>query len=74
MARRELQPGETLLLCYGELNNDELLLEYGFVLSDNPHDFVVLDGTRQLFETVPAVKSRQPTLLKHQLAFCELDF
>ena len=35
-------PGEPLLLSYGNLTNDFLFMDYGFVITNNPHDRVQL--------------------------------
>lgn len=35
-------PGDPLLLSYGKLSNDFLLMDYGFVVDDNPYDTVSL--------------------------------
>eukprot|EP00955_Chlamydomonas_euryale_P079882 363353-Chlamydomonas_euryale.AAC.17 len=41
-ATRHLSAGEPLLLCYGQLSNDFLFMDYGFVVPNNPHDRVTL--------------------------------
>jgi hypothetical protein len=38
----QIAAGEPLLLSYGPLSNDFLLMDYGFVIPDNPHDRVAL--------------------------------
>ena len=47
---RELEAGEPVLLSYGPLSNDFLLLDYGFVVPRNPHDTVQLRFDRGLVE------------------------
>lgn len=42
VTKRPLKKGEPVLLSYGPLPNDFLLLDYGFVVDDNPHDAVAL--------------------------------
>jgi len=42
VTKRALKKGEPVLLSYGPLPNDFLLLDYGFVVRDNPHDAVSL--------------------------------
>jgi histone-lysine N-methyltransferase SETD3 len=37
-----LPPGEPLLLSYGPLSNDFLLMDYGFIVPGNPHDRAAL--------------------------------
>ncbi|GMH33156.1 hypothetical protein BSKO_00990 [Bryopsis sp. KO-2023] len=41
-ACRDIQKGEEILLSYGERNNDDFLLHYGFVPPRNPRDDVIL--------------------------------
>jgi hypothetical protein len=41
-ATRDIQQGEELLLSYGERNNDDFFLHYGFIPARNPHDDVIL--------------------------------
>ena len=38
MTLRTVEPGESLCRSYGDLNNDSLLMDYGFLLRSNPHD------------------------------------
>jgi histone-lysine N-methyltransferase SETD3 len=42
VTRRPLKKGEPVLLSYGPLPNDFLLLDYGFLVENNPHDAVSL--------------------------------
>ncbi|GFR41330.1 hypothetical protein Agub_g2014, partial [Astrephomene gubernaculifera] len=41
-ATADIQPGQELLLSYGERSNDDFYLHYGFVPRANPHDEAVL--------------------------------
>lgn len=38
----QISEGEPLLLSYGPLSNDFLLMDYGFLVPGNPHDRVTL--------------------------------
>lgn len=38
----QIAAGEPLLLSYGPLSNDFLLMDYGFLCPGNPHDRVTL--------------------------------
>jgi hypothetical protein len=40
--KRDVAAGEALLLSYGPLSNDFLLLDYGFLVPGSPHDTVTL--------------------------------
>ncbi|KAF8068228.1 SETD3 [Scenedesmus sp. PABB004] len=42
VAKTKIPAGAPLLLSYGPLSNDFLLMDYGFVVPDNPHDRVAL--------------------------------
>lgn len=42
MSVHQIAAGEPLLLSYGPLSNDFLLMDYGFVIPSNPHDRVAL--------------------------------
>lgn len=42
VAVRDIAADESIMLCYGNLPNDFLLLDYGFVIEDNPYDTVKL--------------------------------
>jgi len=50
VAVRDLEPDEPILISYGGLPNDFLLLDYGFICADNPHDTVQLRFDRNLIE------------------------
>lgn len=41
-AGARVQPGEELLISYGEKSNEELLMLYGFAVPGNPHDHIML--------------------------------
>lgn len=42
VARGDIPKGQELLLSYGDRNNDDFFLHYGFVPLRNPHDDTVL--------------------------------
>ena len=42
VAREDIPQGQELLLSYGDRNNDDFFLHYGFVPLRNPHDDTVL--------------------------------
>lgn len=50
VATRELSAGEAIELNYGNLSNDELLLDYGFIIENNPYDVVKLRWDLKLVE------------------------
>ena len=54
-ALRDIVPGEDVSLSYGNLPNDFLLLDYGFVVDNNPHDTVKLSFDPQFVEAAKAV-------------------
>ena len=41
-ATRDLQAGDELTINYGPHSNDAYLIDYGFVIDDNPHDDLLL--------------------------------
>lgn len=41
-AKKAIKEGEQLLLNYGNLPNDFLMMDYGFILPCNPHDRVAM--------------------------------
>ncbi|KAL4423246.1 hypothetical protein ABPG77_000038 [Micractinium sp. CCAP 211/92] len=55
VALRELRAGEDVLISYGSLSNDFLLLDYGFLIPGNPYDTVQLRFDRGLVEAAKAV-------------------
>jgi len=40
--RGAMEKGQQVEISYGNLSNTDLLVRYGFVLEDNPHDYVTL--------------------------------
>ena len=42
--KHDLKEGQEVLINYGPLSNDELLLRFGFVEADNPHDNFVVEA------------------------------
>lgn len=50
VAQQDLERGDALVLNYGPLSNDILLLDYGFVIPNNPYDRVELRFELQLLE------------------------
>jgi len=59
-AARDLAPGAALALDYGALPNDFFLLDYGFVVPDNPHDYAELGFSPGLFWTAQLVAGVLP--------------
>lgn len=45
-----MQAGAHILLSYGPLSNDLLLLDYGFVVPQNSHDFVEMRYDKGLLD------------------------
>jgi len=56
VTKREVTEGEELMLSYGPLGNDFLLLDYGFIVEGNPHDSCQLAFDLSLFEAARAVQ------------------
>lgn len=54
-ALRDIAPGEDVTLSYGNLPNDFLLLDYGFVVENNAHDNVKLSFDPSFVEAAKAV-------------------
>ena len=50
VATRDLDAGEAIELNYGNLSNDDLLLDYGFIIENNPYDVVKLRWDLKLIE------------------------
>ena len=42
VARQDIPEGQEILLSYGDRNNDDFFLHYGFVPLRNPHDDAIL--------------------------------
>jgi hypothetical protein len=51
VAEKDLERGENVVINYGPLSNDILLLDYGFVMPNNPNDRVELRFDGQLLDT-----------------------
>ncbi|GAX86280.1 hypothetical protein CEUSTIGMA_g13692.t1 [Chlamydomonas eustigma] len=58
-SKTKLCPGDPLLLSYGNLSNDFLFMDYGFVINDNPHDRVQLRFGTDLVQAGAMVASVQ---------------
>ncbi|KAL5052501.1 hypothetical protein RYX36_033183 [Vicia faba] len=50
VAEKVIKEDDPLLLCYGCLNNDLFLLDYGFVIQSNPYDCIELRYDGALLE------------------------
>lgn len=59
-ALRSLQAGEPLTINYGDLPNDFFLLDYGFVVPDNPHDYIELRYDSAMLEVRSPPPPRTP--------------
>uniref|UniRef100_A0A1D2A541 Rubisco LSMT substrate-binding domain-containing protein n=1 Tax=Auxenochlorella protothecoides TaxID=3075 RepID=A0A1D2A541_AUXPR len=55
VAARQLRAGEEVSLNYGPLSNDDLFLDYGFIVPGNPHDDVQLQFDLSLIEAARAL-------------------
>jgi histone-lysine N-methyltransferase SETD3 len=55
--------GAPLLLNYGALSNDFLLMDYGFILPSNPNDRVALRFDTDLLEVGAAAGGARECLL-----------
>ena len=53
VALQDIPRHQPLLLSYGSLSNDFLLMDYGFVVPDNPSDRVQLSFNLDLLEVRP---------------------
>jgi len=47
---KAIEQGEPILISYGALPNDFLLLDHGFIVPNNPYDTVQLKFDRSLIE------------------------
>ncbi|CAK0785800.1 hypothetical protein CVIRNUC_009011 [Coccomyxa viridis] len=63
VASRNIQASEDLLLSYGNLDNDFLLLDYGFLVPSNPFDAVAVRFDVAFFQAANAL-SKQNTANK----------
>lgn len=63
VAARALSAGEPVLLSYGNLQNDFLLMDYGFVIPGNPFETVQLRFGPELVEVGWAACWRSARLL-----------
>jgi len=54
-ATSSLKAGDTIWLSYGNYSNDYFLLDYGFVVHDNPYDYVELNFDPSMFWTAQII-------------------
>ena len=68
--------GEEVMISYGSKNNDQLLLNYGFVVPDNPEDqFTVLDAHAVLGTSAGGAEQECPAVFTRDLSHPHLlDF
>lgn len=57
LAENSLQAGTDIFLSYGSLSNDVLLLDYGFIVPQNPYDHVELKYDNMLLEAAHVAAS-----------------
>lgn len=50
VALQQIAANQPLMLSYGSLSNDFLLMDYGFVVPNNPFDRIQLNFSLQLLE------------------------
>mmetsp|Transcript_85633 Transcript_85633/g.138853 ORF Transcript_85633/g.138853 Transcript_85633/m.138853 type:complete len:349 (+) Transcript_85633:3-1049(+) len=67
-AARDIRAGESLRTNYGDIPNDQLLLNYGFVLEENDHDRLSLPAGALSFALQQTVAQRLPPQLSDQEA------
>ncbi|TEA11983.1 Ribosomal lysine N-methyltransferase set11 [Colletotrichum sidae] len=60
-ADRTYSPGEEIHICYGRHSNDFLLVEYGFIMSENEYDEIRLDDV-----IIPKLGPAERELLKER--------
>ncbi|CAN6478172.1 unnamed protein product [Victoria cruziana] len=73
VSKEQIQPGDPVLLNYGYLCNDLLLLDYGFVIPENPYDTIELKYDGVLLDAASMAAGLQspnfstPTPWQHDL-------
>jgi len=55
VSEEQIQEHAPILLDYGPLTNDLFLIDYGFVVSKNQHDYVELKYDRALLDAAAAI-------------------
>ncbi|GJP54374.1 hypothetical protein CLOM_g13471, partial [Closterium sp. NIES-68] len=69
-ADRDYEPGEQVLVSYGDLSNGVLALDFGFTVADNPHDSVemcVLISSSTTPHNAPLNEAKRCLLVEAQL-------
>ncbi|GLJ51840.1 hypothetical protein SUGI_1101270 [Cryptomeria japonica] len=61
VAEEKIEEGESILLNYGSLTNDLLLLDYGFIVPENQHDYVELKYDELLLDAAAITAGVQCT-------------
>jgi len=65
---RDIEAGEELCFTYGAHDNSKLLVEYGFIVTENPNDAVLLDAAvREYLQqqlAIPAIEKQLTRNLK----------
>ena len=67
-ALKPIEMGDELLICYGpSLNNDDLFLDYGFIIDPNLNDGVELSFSKEVMERARIEAGLPPILVGEEL-------
>ncbi|KAJ0967073.1 hypothetical protein J5N97_023990 [Dioscorea zingiberensis] len=67
LAENTLEAGKEILISYGNKGNEELLYLYGFIIDNNPDDYLMVHYPMEAFQNVPYA-DRKARLLEIQKA------